>query len=73
MGALGVVAMAGGLLGGAACAAEPDQNNTQAATSLIPPQTLPQGFGITGELLRDQKEAGTRRFTPPGSSKAAGS
>ena len=50
--AVGVVAIAGGLFGGSALgAAEPEQNN------LVPPQTLPQGFESTGELLRDQEEA----------------
>ncbi len=53
MGALGVVAMAGGLLGGGTLLAadEPDQDN------LIPPQTLPQGFESTDRLQRDLERA----------------
>jgi glyoxylase-like metal-dependent hydrolase (beta-lactamase superfamily II) len=53
MGALGVVAMAGGLLGGGTLLAadEPDQDN------LRPPQTLPQGFESTDRLQRDLERA----------------
>jgi glyoxylase-like metal-dependent hydrolase (beta-lactamase superfamily II) len=56
MGALGVVAMAGGLLVGAGTlraddADEPDQDNKR------PPQTLPQGFESTDRLLRDLERA----------------
>src|SRR5215469_6958673 len=52
--AVGVVAIVGGLFGGSTLgAAEPEQNN------LLPPQTLPQGFESTGELLRDQEAAGS--------------
>jgi len=48
MGALGVVAMAGGLVGGGALAAdEPDRDD------LRPPQVLPRGFESTDRLLRD--------------------
>jgi glyoxylase-like metal-dependent hydrolase (beta-lactamase superfamily II) len=53
MEALGVVAMVGWALGGGTLlAADSDGNN------LLPPQTLPQGFESTGQLLRDQEEAG---------------
>jgi glyoxylase-like metal-dependent hydrolase (beta-lactamase superfamily II) len=52
MRAVGVVAMAGGLLGGGTLrAAEPDQDN------LRPPQTLPKGFESTDKLLRDLEKA----------------
>jgi glyoxylase-like metal-dependent hydrolase (beta-lactamase superfamily II) len=53
MGALGVVAMAGGLLGGGILLAadEPDQDNRR------PPQTLPQGFESTDRLQRDLERA----------------
>jgi glyoxylase-like metal-dependent hydrolase (beta-lactamase superfamily II) len=52
IGAVGVVAMAGGLLGGGILrAAEPDQDN------LRPPQTLPTGFESTDKLLRDLEKA----------------
>jgi glyoxylase-like metal-dependent hydrolase (beta-lactamase superfamily II) len=52
IGAIGVVAMAGGLLGGGILrAAEPDQDN------LRPPQTLPTGFESTDKLLRDLERA----------------
>src|SRR6516164_10791951 len=52
MRAVGLIAMAGGVLGGGTVlAADSDGNN------LLPPQTLPQGFESTGELLRDQEEA----------------
>jgi glyoxylase-like metal-dependent hydrolase (beta-lactamase superfamily II) len=54
--AVGIVAMTGVLPGGSALSAnEPDQNSLN---SLLPPQTLPQGFESSGELLRDQEEAG---------------
>ena len=53
--AIGIAAMAGALPGGSALSAdELSQNSTN---SLLPPQTLPQGFESTGELLRDQEEA----------------
>src|SRR5260370_30173917 len=46
MGALGVVALEGGVLGGGALRAdEPDQDNQR------PPQTLPKGFESTDKLL----------------------
>src|SRR5437660_11748358 len=56
MGALGVVAMAGGLLVGAGTlraddADEPDQDNQR------PPQVLPKGFESTDRLLRDLEKA----------------
>ena len=52
IGAVGVVAMAGGLLGGGILrAAEPDQDNQR------PPQTLPTGFESTDKLLRDLEKA----------------
>ena len=52
LGAVGVVAMAGALLGGGALGAdEPDQDN------LRPPQTLPQGFESTDQLQRDLEKA----------------
>src|SRR5689334_19133380 len=48
MAALGVVAMAGGLVNGGALAAdEPDRDD------LRPPQVLPRGFESTDRLLRD--------------------
>jgi len=48
--AVGAVAITGALFGGSALrAAESEQS--------LPPQTLPQGFESTGELLRDQEEA----------------
>ena len=48
IGAVGVVAMAGGLLGGGILRAdEPDRDD------LRPPQTLPKGFESTDRLLRD--------------------
>jgi len=51
--AIGIAAMAGALPGGSALSAdEPADLN-----SLLPPQTLPQGFESAGELLRDQEEA----------------
>jgi len=60
MRAVGLVALAGGVLGGGALrAGEPDQN---ILNNLLPPQTLPQGFESTGELLRDQEEAGRAPF-----------
>src|SRR5260370_41253576 len=52
IGAVGVVAMGGGLLGGGILrAAEPDQDD------LRPPQTLPTGFESTDKLLRDLEKA----------------
>jgi glyoxylase-like metal-dependent hydrolase (beta-lactamase superfamily II) len=52
LGAVGIVAMTGALLGGAALRAdEPDQDNQR------PPQTLPQGFESTDRLLRDLEKA----------------
>ena len=51
--ALGVVTMAGGLLGGvsARAADEPDRDDRR------PPQTLPKGFESTDQLLRDVEGA----------------
>src|SRR5216684_1363769 len=67
MSAVGLIAMAGGLLGGGTLRAdEPDQDNER------PPQTLPQGFESTDQLLRDLEKAENAPLTPPGSSKAAG-
>jgi glyoxylase-like metal-dependent hydrolase (beta-lactamase superfamily II) len=52
MSAVGLIAMAGGLLGGGTLRAdEPDQDNER------PPQTLPQGFESTDQLLRDLEKA----------------
>src|SRR5262252_7737960 len=52
LGAVGIVAITGALLGsGALRADEPDQDN------LRPPQTLPQGFESTDRLLRDLENA----------------
>lgn len=53
VGTLGVVAMAGGMLGGTAARAadEPDRDNR------LPPQTLPKGFESTDRLLRDLEAA----------------
>jgi glyoxylase-like metal-dependent hydrolase (beta-lactamase superfamily II) len=52
LGAVGIVAMTGALLGSAALGAdEPDQDNKR------PPQTLPQGFESTDRLLRDLEKA----------------
>jgi glyoxylase-like metal-dependent hydrolase (beta-lactamase superfamily II) len=52
MGVLGVLAMVTGVLGGDVLRAdEPDQESRQ------PPQTLPQGFESTKQLLRDLVEA----------------
>jgi len=52
IGAVGVVAMAGALLGGGILRAdEPDQDD------LRPPQTLPTGFESTDKLLRDLEKA----------------
>jgi glyoxylase-like metal-dependent hydrolase (beta-lactamase superfamily II) len=52
LGAVGIVAMTGALLGSAALRAdEPDQDNKR------PPQTLPQGFESTDRLLRDLEKA----------------
>ena len=53
MGAIGVVAVAGGLLSGSASLAanNPDQ------TDRIPPQTLPKGFESTNQLQRDAEDA----------------
>ena len=53
IGALGMVAITGGLLGGGTLLAadEPDQDN------LRPPQTLPQGFESTDRLQRDLERA----------------
>ena len=56
LGAVRIVAFTGALLAGSALSAdELDQNSFN---SLRPPQTLPRGFESTGELLRDQEEAG---------------
>jgi hypothetical protein len=52
MGALGVVAMAGGLLNGGALLAA-DERDRDAR----PPQTLPKGFESTEQLLDDQHGA----------------
>jgi glyoxylase-like metal-dependent hydrolase (beta-lactamase superfamily II) len=52
IGVLSLFAMTAGVPGaGTLLAADSDGNN------LLPPQTLPQGFESTGELLRDQEEA----------------
>jgi glyoxylase-like metal-dependent hydrolase (beta-lactamase superfamily II) len=51
MGALGVVVMAGGLLGGGTLRADDDRDD------LRPPQVLPQGFESTDTLQRDLERA----------------
>jgi glyoxylase-like metal-dependent hydrolase (beta-lactamase superfamily II) len=56
LGAIGIFAMTGGLPGGGALSA--DETDTISTNSLLPPQTLPRGFESTGDLLRDQEEAG---------------
>src|SRR5689334_5239373 len=49
--ALGVVVLAGGLIGGGATPAVADRDEH------IPPQVLPQGFESTDELQRDAERA----------------
>ena len=55
LGAVTIVVIAGGLPGGSALSA--DDLSQSSLNSLLPPQTLPQGFESTGDLLRDQQEA----------------
>src|SRR5215831_20262439 len=55
LGAVAIAAIAGALAGGGALAADDLSQNS--LNSLLPPQTLPQGFESTGELLRDQQTA----------------
>jgi len=52
VGALGVIAMAGGLLNGGALLAANEGNREER-----PPQTLPKGFESTRDLLDDQNDA----------------
>src|SRR5215472_9374697 len=56
LGAVAIAAIAGALPGGSALFA--DDLSQSSLNSLLPPQTLPQGFESTGDLLRDQQEAG---------------
>ena len=55
LGAVAIVAITGALPGGIALSADDLSQNS--LNSLLPPQTLPQGFESTGQLLRDQHEA----------------
>jgi glyoxylase-like metal-dependent hydrolase (beta-lactamase superfamily II) len=55
LGAVAIAAMAAALPGGNALSA--DDLSQSSLNSLLPPQTLPQGFESTGDLLRDQQEA----------------
>ena len=56
LGVVGILALAGGAPGGSALSA--DELDPISTNSLLPPQTLPRGFESTGDLLRDQEEAG---------------
>lgn len=55
LGAVAIVAITGVLPGGSALSADDLSQNS--LNSLLPPQTLPQGFESAGQLLRDQQEA----------------
>jgi glyoxylase-like metal-dependent hydrolase (beta-lactamase superfamily II) len=58
-GAVALVAMAGGLVGGGGLGAAEDSAKDR--SDLIPPQVLPRGFESTDELVRDAERAARTR------------